>query len=91
MENPEIPAELKSRRGGCRAGVKCWERTRQYEPCLPSVVVGSLCSLSNKMDELAALTRLQYGNLVFFTELWLNEDILDSMFSLNGFTLLRGD
>ena len=45
---------------------------RRFKPCLPSVVMGNVWSLSNKMDELTALTRnhMEYRecSLMCFTE-----------------------
>ena len=59
VERPEIPAELRRRRRGCRAGKMRREKKRRYKPCIPSVIMGNVRSLPNKMDELTALTRLQ--------------------------------
>ncbi|KAK2850760.1 hypothetical protein Q5P01_007036 [Channa striata] len=67
----------------------------QLLPVLPSVIMGNVRSLSNKMDQLAALIRLQRvyreSSLLCFTETWLNQDTPDSVVSVNGFTLVRAD
>ncbi|KAI3371813.1 hypothetical protein L3Q82_024361, partial [Scortum barcoo] len=94
-ERPEIPAELRRRRRGSSAGVKRHEWRRWYKPCLPSVITGNVRSLLNKMEELAALTRLQREyrecSLMHFTETWLNHLTPDSLVQLDGFHLVRAD
>lgn len=62
---------------------------------MPSIIMGNVRSLSNKMDELAALTRLQHEyrvcSLMCFTETWLNVATPDSVVALQGFKLVRAD
>ncbi|KAI3360249.1 hypothetical protein L3Q82_014566 [Scortum barcoo] len=74
-ERPDVPRELKRRRRGRRAGVERRARRRCYRPVLPSIIMGNVRSLPNKMDELVALTRHQRENrecsLLLFTETWL--------------------
>lgn len=57
--------------------------------------MGNVRSLLNKMDELAALSRLQQEyqecSLTLFTETWLNDLIPDSLVQLDGFNLVRAD
>lgn len=62
-----IPIELKKRYRGTRAGAKLKaraiakkERRRRYKPTIPSVVMGNVNALSNKVDELFALVRSIY-------------------------------
>lgn len=64
-DKPDVPCELKRRRQGSRAGVARRARRRKYRPFLPSIVMGNVRSLPNKMDELAALIQHQreYGCL----------------------------
>ncbi|XP_078791709.1 uncharacterized protein LOC110013806 isoform X2 [Oryzias latipes] len=92
---PDVPAEIRRKRRGCRAGVKRRERRRRYKPCLPSVTMGNVRALSNKLDELTALMRLQRvyreSSLLCFTETWLNQDMTNSVVSVTGFTLVRAD
>ncbi|KAI3363877.1 hypothetical protein L3Q82_001472 [Scortum barcoo] len=61
-------------RGLC-AGRRLGARRRRYRPVLPSIIMGNVRSLPNKMDELAALTRHQREyrecSLLLFTETWL--------------------
>lgn len=94
-ERPDIPEELRRRRRGCRAGVKRREKRRRYKPAVPSIIMGNVRSLPNKMEELSALTRLQWEyrqcSLMMFTESWLNELTPDSLVTLDGFHLVRAD
>uniref|UniRef100_A0AAQ5Z3V2 CLN6 transmembrane ER protein a n=1 Tax=Amphiprion ocellaris TaxID=80972 RepID=A0AAQ5Z3V2_AMPOC len=94
-ERPDIPAELRRRRRGCRAGLKRREKRRRYKPSVPSVIMGNVRSLPNKMEELTVLTRLQWeyreSSLMMFTESWLNELTPDSLLTLDGFHLVRAD
>nr|XP_020481171.1 elongation factor 1-alpha 1-like [Monopterus albus] len=95
LEKLEIPTEIRRKRRGERAGVKCRERKRRYKPCLPSIVMENVRSLSNKMDELTALTRVERvyreSSIMGFTKTWMNKDISDSVVSLHGFTLVHAD
>ncbi|KAI3352306.1 hypothetical protein L3Q82_005177 [Scortum barcoo] len=58
MRHP-IPAELRRRPRGCKAGAKLKaelaENRRRYMPSIPSVIMGNVNSLPNKIDELSAL------------------------------------
>ncbi|KAI3358982.1 hypothetical protein L3Q82_015365 [Scortum barcoo] len=87
---PDVPRELKRRRRG-----RC-ARRRRYRPVLPSIIMGNVRSLPNKMDELAALTRhhqreYRECSLLLFTETWLTALTPDTAAELDGFTLLRAD
>ena len=68
---------------------------RRFKPCLPSVVMGNVRSLSNKMDELTALTQshpeYRECSLMCFTETWLHRDITDLNVSVDGFHTVRAD
>lgn len=92
---PDIPRELKRKRRGSRAGVKRRERRRRYHPVLPSVIMGNVRSLPNKMDELAALTRherdFREASLMLFTESWLTALTPDAVVELDGFQIIRAD
>ncbi|KAF7664853.1 hypothetical protein LDENG_00161750 [Lucifuga dentata] len=91
----EIPKELRKRRRGCRAGVKRREKKRKYRPYLPSITMGNVRSLMNKVDELAVLTRSQKEyrecSLMCFTETWLHDHIHDSNVTITGFQTVRAD
>ncbi|KAI3354195.1 hypothetical protein L3Q82_018733, partial [Scortum barcoo] len=95
-ERPDVPRELKRRRRrGRHAGVEHRARRSWYRPVLPSIIMGNVRSLPNKMDELAALTRHQREyrecSLLLFTETWLTALTPDTAAELDGFTLLRAD
>nr|XP_054598774.1 uncharacterized protein LOC129163848 [Nothobranchius furzeri] len=92
---PQIPNELKRKKRGCRAGAKRRQRKRKFKPSLPSIVMGNVRSLANKMDELQALSRTQpeyqQCSVMCFTETWLQDHIPDSNVSLPGFLTVRAD
>jgi len=91
-ERPDIPRELRRRYRGCRAGGR---RRRRYRPYLPSIVMGNVQSLVNKMDELTSLTRSESvfweGSVLCFTETWLHDNVPDTVVDLAGFQLVRAD
>lgn len=91
-----IPPELlRKTRRGCRAGKKLREKKRRFRPAVPSITMGNLRSISNKTDELSALTRYQreYRDscLLIFSESWLTTNIPDSAVTMDHFHLLRAD
>ncbi|XP_029922299.1 NLR family CARD domain-containing protein 3-like [Myripristis murdjan] len=94
-ERPDVPRELKRRRRGSHAGAARRARRRRYRPVLPSIIMGNVRSLPNKMDELAALTRHQRDyrecSIMMFTETWLTELTPDTAADLDGFKLVRAD
>ena len=61
-------------------------------PVLPSMIMGNVQSLTNKMDELHACLRLRdfrNSSIMCFTETWLNEKHHDP--NLDGFSFVRAD
>jgi len=60
---------LKRRRLGSRAGTK-WRKRRKFKPFLPLIIMGSVRSLVDKMDELGAPMRTQQE---YKEETWLQE------------------
>jgi hypothetical protein len=72
-----------------RGGIRNMTRRRGSKPPLPAFTMSNVRSLSNKMDELAAMVKLDsdYRNtsLFCFTETWLTEDIA---VCLDGFTFI---
>ena len=80
------------RRRGTRGGIRNRIRRRGSKLPLPAFTLSNVRSLRNKIDELAALVKLDsdYRNtsLFCFTETWLNEDI---EVCLDGFTCIRFD
>lgn len=91
----DIPAEIKRRYRGCRAGKARRLKKKRFRPALPSVVMGNVRSLANKMDELTMLTRkekiFRECSVMCFTETWLHKNIPDPVVDLNGFTCVRAD
>ena len=94
-----IPAELRRRRRGCRAGDKVKARLAakrwKYKPSVPSIVMGNVNCLTNKTDELAALVRtdktFRECSLLCLSETWLTQNIPDANVDLPGFTTVRAD
>ncbi|KAI3363579.1 hypothetical protein L3Q82_011590 [Scortum barcoo] len=80
--------------GGAPAELAIENLTR-YEAKVRSKTARNVRSLPNKMEELAALTRLQREDqecsLMHFTETWLNDLTPDSLVQLDGFHLVRAD
>jgi len=70
-------------------------RKRRFRPYLPSIMMGNVQSLVNKMDELTSLTRsksvFREGSVMCFTETWLHDNVPDTIVSLAGFQLVRAD
>ncbi|KAI3375722.1 hypothetical protein L3Q82_003726 [Scortum barcoo] len=60
-ERPDVPREAEEEETGRRAGVERRARRRRYRPVLPSIIMGNVRSLPNKMDELAALDPASAG------------------------------
>ncbi|KAI4873924.1 hypothetical protein NFI96_008574 [Prochilodus magdalenae] len=88
--------DLRRRRWrGSQAGALRRARRRRYKPVLPSVVMGNVRSLPNKMDELTVLTPHQREyrecSVMVFTETWLTTLTPDTLVSLDGFHLIRAD
>ena len=93
----DLPAELRRRYRGCRAGVRRRANRRSFRPCLPSIVMGNVRSLKapKRMTELAelAISQREYRecSLMIFTETWLHDNVPDSDVSINGFLTVRSD
>lgn len=85
----------RSRKRGRRGGIRQRVRRRGNRPPLPSVVMGNVRSLRRKMEELRINAKVCYeyreAGIVALTETWLNQDIPDSLFELDGFSLVRSD
>ena len=93
-----IPAELRRRPRGCKAGpqlkAKLAENQRRYKPSIPSVIMGNVNSLPNKIDELSELNNQQIyreSSLFIFTETWLNHLVPNANVDLLRFTAMRAD
>ncbi|KAI3353668.1 hypothetical protein L3Q82_004913 [Scortum barcoo] len=91
--HPPHPGGLRRRPRGCKAGAKLKaelaENRRRYKPSIPSVIMGNVNSLPNKIDELSALNNQRIyreSSLFIFTETWLNHLVPDANVDLLGFT-----
>ncbi len=78
------------RKRGKRGGVKLrLRKQRLTRISLPSVILGNVRSLRNKMDELQGYVRFQKDfkncGVLAFTETWLNEQDLDTDLHIDGF------
>ena len=93
--NLNLPNEMKRRKRGKAGGVRKRLKSRKFKPYLPSIIMGNVQSLNNKMDELHGYARYMHEfkhiSLMSFTETWLNETITDDCVNINGFKLIRGD
>lgn len=82
--------ELRRKRQGTQAGAlvrrKKEEKQWRHKQCLSSMVMGNVCSLNGKMDELSALVRVNTGK-VPDSEV----DTPDCVAELAGFKLVRVD
>lgn len=92
---PEGGCRRRTRKRGKRGGVRQRLRRRANRPPLPSMLLCNACSLRNKVEELRAnarfLHKYQELCLLVVTETWLQEDVSDSLVSLDGFSLVRAD
>ena len=93
--NSDIPKEMRRRKRGRSGGVRRRLRARKFKPYLPSVIMGNVQSLNNKIDELCANTKFLHdfrtASLMSFTETWLNSSHTDELVNIDGFKLLRGE
>lgn len=71
------------------------QKTTEEKASLPSIVMGNVRSLGNKMDELTALVQSQKEyrecSLICFTETWLHQDVPDENTTIKGFHTVRVD
>ena len=83
------------RRRGKRAGLRVWLRKRGHRPPLPTMMMGNVRSIRNKIDELAAQCRFNQEycdtSLICLTETWLESKDADGTVQLDNFNLIRGD
>lgn len=69
-----IPAELRRRRRGCRARAKPRSMGgRKMRPLVPSIIMGRVRYLGNKMDNLSSVENRE-SSILCFTETWLHSD-----------------
>ena len=69
-------------------------KTIRFKHHVPSLIVGNVRSLGNKMEELMALTRSQREyqecSLMCFTESWLHQEIPNDNVSIDGYETVQG-
>ncbi|KAL6473956.1 hypothetical protein MHYP_G00175170 [Metynnis hypsauchen] len=86
---------MNQRTGKARERRRRLMEKRGYKPPLPSLIMGNVRSLVNKMDELTVLARSQREyrecSLMCFSETWLHQDIPDDNVSIDGFQTIRAD
>lgn len=80
-EFQEIPKEIRRRRRGKAGGVLKKLKSRKCWPYIPSLIIGNVQSIGNKMDELRAnalfLHEFRSISLMAFTETWLTRNHTD--------------
>ena len=91
----DFPPEIKPRKRGKRGGIRTRLRKKGTKPALPTIILGNVRSLPNKMEELETLSRYmnEYRDscLLAFTETWLKESIPDNVIDIPHFDVVRGD
>ncbi len=90
-----LPSPLRIRKRGRKGGVRARTRRCGNKLHLPSIFLGNVQSLNNKVDELCARTKCisDYRNayVLCFTETWLKPVTPITHVEPNGFTIYRGD
>ena len=83
------------RKRGRRGGVRARCRRRGSRLPMPMIVTGNARSIRNKIDELSAQVRWNHAfresSVICITETWLQDTDPDTAFTLEGYTLVRGD
>ena len=87
--------EKKTRQRGRKGGVRARNKQRRFKPRLPTVILGNVQSLNNKMDEMranvASIEDVRTCSLLCFTDTWIGESVSESNVCIEGFTSFRGD
>ena len=67
----------------------------EFKPTLPSIVIGNVRSINNKIEELTSYVRyddkFKSCSLLCFTETWLRPEINDNIVSIENFNIFRND
>ena len=58
---------------------------------IPSLFLTNAHRILNKLDELSLLLSSEPIDIVAVTEIWLSDEIPDSVVSMNGYVLIRSD
>lgn len=92
---PELRRPTGRRKRGRRGGIRNRLRQRHTRPPLPAIILSNVRSLNNKIDDLRTYARycseFREASLMCLTESWLQFNAPDSLFEINGFTLIRLD
>ena len=90
-ENETTRRHKRGKKGGLRQRLK----KRKYRVPLPTVTLGNVRSISNKIDEIRGLARFnsefRNSSILCFTETWLNSNIPNQVIDINDFQLIRQD
>lgn len=85
----------KIRKRGRKGGVRARFRRKPFRQPLPSIMLGNVRSIQNKMDELQAsvqyLSDYRQSCLVCLSETWLAETDPESAIDLESFSVVRAD
>ena len=90
-----LPRDICKRTRGKKGGVKQRLRKLVCKTYLPSLILGNVRSIQDKMEELCA--NVKYANefrsasLMCFTDTWLSENVADSHVNIEGFSIFRAD
>lgn len=85
----------KIRKRGRKVGLRTCFRRKPFRQPLPSIMLGNVRSIRNKMDELRAsvqyLSDYHQSCLICLSETWLAETDPESAIDLEGFSVVRAD
>ena len=86
----------KPRKRGKRGGVRVRIRNRGVKkPFMPVILLSNARSLCNKTDELSACAKYYFeyreSSILCFTETWMDSNMDDKLFNIDGFHLVRSD
>lgn len=88
----QLPEDIREPYRGCRAAklkAKRIPKTWRFKPVVPSMIMGTVNSLQNKIDKLAKnLKRFRECILLCLTEMWLIVSIPDDSIELADFSVV---
>jgi len=83
------------RKRGRKGGVRARTKRRGNKLHLPSIILGNVQSLNNKVDELCArakfLSEYRTASVLCFTETWLKSETPNNHIEPDGFSVYRAD
>ena len=95
LANSTLPKDICKRKRGKKGGVKQRLRKLGCKPYLPSLILGNVRSIQDKMEELCE--NVKYSNEfhsaspMYFTETWLSENVADSHVNIEGFSIFHAN